>query len=46
MPEKKIDGLSSTSTSDSLASNCSLRLRVNRGHASAPGMWSANAAII
>ena len=38
MPAKKSDGLSSTSTSDSRASNCSLRLRVNFGQACAPGM--------
>ena len=46
MPAKKIDGLSSTSTSDSRASNCSLLLRVNLGHASAPGIIGASAAII
>ena len=46
MPVKKIDGLSSTSTSDSRASNCSLRLRVNFGQACAPGMIGASAAII
>jgi hypothetical protein len=46
MPVKKIDGLSSTSTSDSRASNCSLRLRVNLGQCWAPGMMGASAAII
>ena len=46
MPVKKIDGLGSTSTSDSRASNCSLRLRVKRGQASAPGISVASAAII
>ena len=46
MPAKKIDGDSSTSTSESRASNCSLLLRVNFGHACAPGMIGASAAII
>ena len=46
MPVKKRLGLSRISTSDSRASNCSLRLRVKRGQVSAPGMIGANAAII
>ena len=46
MPAVRIDGDSSTSTRVSRASYCSDRLRVNRGHASAPGMRSASAANI
>ena len=46
MPVKNRLGLASTSTIDSRASNCSLRLRVNFGQADAPGMIGANAAII
>ena len=46
IPVKKIDGLASTSTRLSRASNCSLRLRVNFGHALAPGMIGDSAAII
>ena len=46
MPAKNTTALSSTSTSDSRASNCSLRLRVNFGQACAPGMIGASAAII
>ncbi len=46
MPWKKIDGDSSTSTSDSRASNCSERLRVNLGQSCAPGMMGDSAASI
>ena len=46
MSAKKIDGDGSTSTRLRRASNCSLRLRVKRGQASAPGIMSASAAII
>jgi hypothetical protein len=46
MPVKNRLGLSSTSTSDSRASNCWLRLRVKRGQACVPGISAASAAII
>ena len=46
MPLKNRLGLSSTSTNDSRASNRSLLLRVNLGHACAPGMMGLSAAII
>ena len=46
MPLKKIEGVGSTSTRLSRASNCSLLLRVKRGQASAPGMMAASAASI
>ena len=46
MPWKNSEGLSSTSTSDRRASNCSLLLRVNLGQCCAPGMMGDSAAII
>ena len=46
MPAKNKLGLSSTSTSDSRASNCWLALRVKCGQSAAPGMMALSAAII
>ena len=46
MPAQNRLGLSTISTSDSRPSNCSLRLRVKRGQACAPGIIVASAAII
>jgi hypothetical protein len=46
MPANSSDGDGSTSTRDSLASNCSDWLRTKRGQASAPGMSDFSAANI
>src|SRR5579864_8195863 len=46
MPAKKIDGEACTSTSEKRASNFSDLLRVNFGHASAPGIIDARLLII
>src|ERR1700712_3872396 len=46
IPAKKIDGELCTSTDENRASNCSDLLRVNLGHASAPGIIDARLLII
>ncbi len=46
MPAKKIDGELCTSTNEKRASNCSDLLRVNFGHACAPGIIDARLDII